>query len=378
MANLDNINATGVKFYSSLTRNQAKGIDPVESSTYTKVLSTNSRLDDDSIIYYREVSCQTVETTPSWNGSNIYYYKKYFVEPGAICFVSDAEGNSIFLNSYLFGDGAKAGSGGSAITEVNLSDLQVTVNKTLADYFNNLGSFITDSLIIEGYYTENGENKTKQIEIKAGKDGLTVGGSLVATQTYVNNKAASVLSDAKGYSDENLESAKSYADSLLTTVYVVKGTVQTYNDLPKDAKNGWVYNVANAYGNIPAGTNYVYVVPETGSPYWDALGGSIDLSIYATKSDLSNLEGTIDNKISTAIQTEVYNLSQLISNYNSEVQEIKTKLGAFETTVGNILTTQNTNSQNISTNTTNIAINTANISTNTTNISNLSTQLTWQ
>ena len=60
--------------------------------------------------------------------------------------------------------------------------------------------------------------------------------------------------------------------------------------------------------NIPAGTNYVYVVPETGSPYWDALGGSIDLSIYATKSDLSNLEGTIDNKISTAIQTEVYNL----------------------------------------------------------------------
>ena len=64
--NLSNIFATGVKFYSSLTRRQAARMDPLTDRNGNRILDEN----------------------------NQYVY----VEPGAICFVSDELGNSIILN----------------------------------------------------------------------------------------------------------------------------------------------------------------------------------------------------------------------------------------------------------------------------------------
>ena len=49
-----------------------------------------------------------------------------------------------------------------------------------------------------------------------------------------------------------------------------KGSVATYADLPEDAEQGDTYNVAAAYGDYPAGTNWAW----TGTQ-WDALGGSM-------------------------------------------------------------------------------------------------------
>ena len=72
--NLEAAISTSVKFYASLTRNQAKGIDSI--------------------------------------GTNPVNGEPTYVEPGAVCFVSDALGNSIFLNNRLFGDGAQSGGSG--------------------------------------------------------------------------------------------------------------------------------------------------------------------------------------------------------------------------------------------------------------------------
>lgn len=58
------------------------------------------------------------------------------------------------------------------------------------------------------------------------------------------------------------------------SVYRVKGTKADYASLPSSGNvAGDVWNVTAAYGNYPAGTNWVW----TGSE-WDALGGEIDLS----------------------------------------------------------------------------------------------------
>lgn len=71
------------------------------------------------------------------------------------------------------------------------------------------------------------------------------------------------------------------------SVYTVKGTKASYNDLPTtDNAVGDVWNVTAAYGNYPSGTNWVWTGTE-----WDALGGAIDLSGYATIADLE--DGTI-------------------------------------------------------------------------------------
>lgn len=68
-------------------------------------------------------------------------------------------------------------------------------------------------------------------------------------------------------------------------VYRMKGTKNSYADLPSNPSVGDVWNVVAAHGNHPAGTNYVCT--EDGE--WDALGGAIDLSGYAQKSDLSEI-----------------------------------------------------------------------------------------
>ena len=63
-------------------------------------------------------------------------------------------------------------------------------------------------------------------------------------------------------------------NNAIGSVYRVKGTKATYADLPSSGNvAGDVWNVTAAYGNYPAGTNWVW----TGSE-WDALGGEIDLS----------------------------------------------------------------------------------------------------
>lgn len=66
--------------------------------------------------------------------------------------------------------------------------------------------------------------------------------------------------------------------SAVSSVYRVKGTCTFAELASKTASSviGDVWNVTDAHGNVPAGTNYVY----TGSE-WDALGGTVDLSGYS-------------------------------------------------------------------------------------------------
>lgn len=76
-----------------------------------------------------------------------------------------------------------------------------------------------------------------------------------------------------------------------------------YAELPKNAVKGDVWNVTDAYGNVPAGTNYAY-----NGEAWDALAGVVDLSPYATKaavtSEIKTKIGTLD-KADTAVNGQV-------------------------------------------------------------------------
>lgn len=99
-------------------------------------------------------------------------------------------------------------------------------------------------------------------------------------------------------SSDTITGAKKYADEQIaksvTSVYKVKGTKATYENLPSEGNvEGDVWNVVTAHGNTPAGTNYVWVaaVGEVAA-HWDPLGGTIDLSPYETKEDASKTYAT--------------------------------------------------------------------------------------
>lgn len=83
----------------------------------------------------------------------------------------------------------------------------------------------------------------------------------------------------------------------LTSIYTYKGSVKTYEELPTLLSTpapqiGDVYNVEDAYENHPAGTNWAWNGSE-----WDAQGGSVDLSGYATKSEVSDLNTSLTGSI---------------------------------------------------------------------------------
>ena len=69
----------------------------------------------------------------------------------------------------------------------------------------------------------------------------------------------------------------------LTNIYTYKGSKQYYEELPTDAAAGDVWNVVNPYLHFPGGTNWAW-----DGEAWDALGGHIDLSGYATKTYVSD------------------------------------------------------------------------------------------
>lgn len=71
-----------------------------------------------------------------------------------------------------------------------------------------------------------------------------------------------------------------------------KGSVNSYSELPKSAMAvGDMYNVATAdkANGIKAGDNVVY-----NGNSWDNMGGTIDLSGYATKADLGSKQDTLE------------------------------------------------------------------------------------
>lgn len=123
--------------------------------------------------------------------------------------------------------------------------------------------------------------------------GLTViGGEVdIVSSFHINNSTPDVTTIVDSISlDSGGENALPTASAVRTAVNQIKtdlgsaltykGSVDSYDQLPEEAAVGDTWNVAQAYQTYPAGTNYAW----TGTA-WDALGGSVDLSGYQTKSD---------------------------------------------------------------------------------------------
>lgn len=127
----------------------------------------------------------------------------------------------------------------------------------------------------------------------------------------------------------------------IPSALVYKGSVDTYAELPEDAKIGDMYNVVQEYKDpdtkkiYPAGTNFGW----TGTA-WDALGGSIDVSNFATTAQLNahknntynphnvtksqvglgNVDNTSDrNKPVSTAQQRALNLKQNIINADNKL-----------------------------------------------------------
>lgn len=183
---------------------------------------------------------------------------------------------------------------------------------------------------VEDKATANASNISKNAEKITALEG-----------TDADTSASKSIAGAKKYADEKIAKA-------VSSVYKVKGTC-TYAELPESGNaNGDVWNVTDAQGNVPAGTNYVWLASEDGGS-WDALAGTVDLSPYfktvdfnktltadtsftsvkntaeaaATKTELAAVKKTAD---AAAVKTDV--------DTALESKVAKTDLGTYATKKG--------------------------------------------
>lgn len=117
----------------------------------------------------------------------------------------------------------------------------------------------------------------------------------------------------------------------ITAIYTPKGSKDKYADLPTDANVGDVWNVAEAYAGHPAGTNYAWTGTE-----WDALGGSIDLSNYFNK-----------DEVTEAIAVETRRAMGAEELIIEEVEKNTEAIGRADTKAGQALGLAQSNESNI-------------------------------
>ena len=132
---------------------------------------------------------------------------------------------------------------------------------------------------------------------KSKLDGIATGAQVnVIESVKVNGKALSISNksvnvDLSTYATKSSLSAYATTSSLsayakktdIANVYMYKGTVATYSELPTSATTGWVYNIetADAAHDIKAGDNVAW-----NGTAWDNLSGILDIGI----SDISTSE----------------------------------------------------------------------------------------
>lgn len=108
----------------------------------------------------------------------------------------------------------------------------------------------------------------------------------------------------------------------ISSVYSYKGSKATYAELPSDAAAGDVWNVEEAHGNHPAGTNWAWT-----DTVWDALGGAIDLSAYYNKTQADaaiaaavDAEKTLREAADTALDDKIATNTKAIAKINGSAE----------------------------------------------------------
>ena len=156
------------------------------------------------------------------------------------------------------------------------------------------------------------------IKIKGG-DGTTTE-TISSLNGKIKNNSSAISGIKNGDKLNDFKAVENEIKLKISSVYKIQGTKDTYADLPTEGNTiGDVYNVKAANGNTPAGTNYVCTATTgTREAQWDALGGTIDLSPYATKTITDGLKSRLDTA-----ETNIGTLTTATGTLNTSITTIQ-------------------------------------------------------
>ena len=214
-----------------------------------------------------------------------------------------------------------------------IADVESKVNEA------NSGTSILEEYIKETYAT----SADTEAAIALAKD-EAIGAASAYTDAEVAEAKAAAIAAASAYTDSKIsevsgeiESLESGMESGFTAIrtdlsattedltelinnkvavaYRYQGSC-TYAELAsKPQEVGYVWNVTDANGNFPAGTNYAWNGSE-----WDALGGSVDLSPYAKVADFNDYKEEVRGEFED-VRSEIADANSGVSNLETYVKE---------------------------------------------------------
>lgn len=196
----------------------------------------------------------------------------------------------------------------------------------------------------EGGLVKDVADNAAAIAKKANTDDVytktVIDGKVSALETSIGTKANSADVYTKDQVDTTLGLYRTIADSYdkttvdskistaVSSAYKVKGTVATADALPTGAQTGDVYNITAASTYGPAGTNVVWDGTE-----WDALGGIMDLSDYATikyvDGKVTDLTTAIGKKVDqTAYDSKIGTIDNTLSSHTTLLDGLRSDVDA--------------------------------------------------
>lgn len=194
------------------------------------------------------------------------------------------------------------------VTSMALNDLNERMVSSASQLVNDVG-FITGYTETDPTVPSWAKQSTKPSYTANEVGALPTGTTLDGIPDGATRKLSDYATSANTHNAIITASGniKSYVDNKVSSVYVYKGSVTNYSDLASIAEKeaGDVYNVINANGSTPGGTNYAWTGTE-----WDALGGTIDLSNYVENSAFTAHTGNSAIHLTTGdvkSQIEAYN-----------------------------------------------------------------------
>lgn len=132
-----------------------------------------------------------------------------------------------------------------------------------------------------------------------------------------------------GVEGENIQAALEAINTKASTAYKYKGSKATYEELPAEGnQTGDVWNVVDAHGTTPAGTNYAWTGTE-----WDALGGLVDLSTYQTKAITIDGAATTVEAAIAANKTSAADNATAIGKNKTDIETISGSVKGLDTLV---------------------------------------------
>lgn len=276
-----------------LSKENASAIYPSKNDVDTKYLNKNDAANiylsqnDASNTYLNKVDAETT------------YLDK---DTASDTYLTKANANDVYLN--------KANAQTNYLSKVDATDKYLSKTDASDTYLTKdlaVSTYASKADLASKYYTKTEIDNTRYTKTETD---LLIDNSL-------KNYTVSADTLDKTYAK------KAYVDNAIkqkiASVYEYQGQA-TYNNLPADAKTGDVWNVTDAHGDVPAGTNYAAVVATDGTLSWDPLAGDVTIENYDTTVNKTSKVIAKINGREITVKRDQIPVTQGAVNLNNESQ----------------------------------------------------------